>query len=117
MDGHQGAYYKRKLNTVHYIKTKQGFMAHLIRSQKKETNIIPNERSIGHNGCAYCNSPISQLIPREKISCVTQSEGKDEKANSDHPIKLPRRSIGTCVKYPDHVEKDGHDHPMGSPSV
>jgi hypothetical protein len=117
MDCHQGTYYKRKLNTVHYIKTKQGFMAYLIRSQKKETNIISNERSIGHDGCAYCDSPISKLIPREKISCVTQSQGKDEKANSDHPIKLPGGSVGACVEYPDHMEEDCHNHPMSRPSM
>jgi hypothetical protein len=71
MDDHQDADDKRKLYTVHYIKTKQGFVAYLIRPQKKETNIISNERGIGHNGCAYCNAPISKLIPGEKISCVT----------------------------------------------
>jgi hypothetical protein len=117
MDGYQGAYYKRKLNTVHYIKTKQGFMAHLICSQKKETNIIPNERSIGHDGCAYCNSPISQLIPREKISCVTQSEGKDEKENSNHPVELSGRPIRTRVEHPNHMKEDGNNHPMSSPSM
>ena len=84
---------------------------------KKETNIISNERSIGHDGCAYCDSPISKLVPREKISCVTQSQGKDEKANSDHPIKLPGGSVGTRVEYPDHMEEDCHNHPMSRPSM
>jgi len=68
-------------------------MAHFIRSQKKKTNIISNEGSIGHDGRSYGNAPISELIPGEKISCVTQSQGKDEKANSDHPIKLSRRPV------------------------
>jgi hypothetical protein len=93
MDDHQDADDKRKLYTVHYIKTKQGFVAYLIRPQKKETNMISNERSIAHDGRPYCNAPISKLIPGEKISCVTQSQGKDEKANSDHPIKLSRRPV------------------------
>jgi hypothetical protein len=117
MDCHQGTYYKREFNTVHDIKTKQGFMAYLIRSQKKETNLISNERSIGHDGRPYRNSPISKLVPGEKIPCVTQGQGKDEKANSDHPIKLSRRPVGACVEDPYHMEEDRHHHPMSGPPM
>jgi hypothetical protein len=92
-------------------------MAYLICSQEKETKIISNKRSIAHDGCPDCNSPISKLIPGEKISCVTQGQGKDEKANSNDPIKLPGGSVGTGVKYPDHVEEDCHNHPMSRPSM
>jgi hypothetical protein len=117
MDDHQGTQYKRELNTVHDIKTKQGLMAHFIRSQKKKTNIISNEGSIGHDGRSYGNAPISELIPGEKISCITECQGKNEKANSDHPIKLPGGPVGTRVEYPHHVEEDRHHHSMSRPPM
>ena len=40
-----------------------------------------------------------------------------KKADSNHPVKLPGRPVGTGVKYPDHVQKDRHHHSMGSPSM
>jgi hypothetical protein len=117
MNDHEDADNQRKLNTVNHIKTKQGFMAHLIRAQKKETNVIPDERSIGHNGRAYGNSPISKLIPREKISCVTEGQGKDEKKDSEHPIKFARGSVGSRIKHPDHMQEDRYHHPVSTPPV
>jgi len=102
---------------MQYIEAKQGLMADLIRPQKKETNIIPDERSIIHNGCSHGDSPISQLIPGEKVSCITESNGQDEKANSNDPIELPGGPVGTCVKDPDHMQEDRHDHPVSSPPM
>jgi hypothetical protein len=78
MDNHQDAQDKRKLNTVHDIKPEQSLVAHYIRSQEKETNIISNEGSIGHDGRPYGNSPISELIPGEKISRIAEGQCKDQ---------------------------------------
>jgi len=117
MDDHEGTQDERKLNTVHDIKTEQGLMAYFVRSQKKKTNIVSNEGSIGHDRRPYGNAPVSKLIPREKISCVTECQGKNEEADSNHPIKLPRRPVGTRVEYPHHMKEDGHHHSMSGPSM
>jgi hypothetical protein len=78
MDDHQGTQYKRKLDTVHDIKPEQGLMAHFIRPKEKETNIISDKRSIAHDGRPYGNSPISELIPGEKISRIAKGQREDQ---------------------------------------
>jgi hypothetical protein len=88
---------------MQHIETKQGLMAHLIGSEHKKTNPFPKEGSITHDGRPHRDSPISQLIPGEEISCITEAEGQDEKANTDDPVELPGRPIGTGVEYPHHV--------------
>ena len=117
MDGHEKACDKRNDNAVENIKTQQGLMAYLIRTQNKETNIIPNEGRVTHDRCSYGNAPESQLIPGQKISGIAEAERKNEEADSDDPIKLPGGAVGPCVKYPDHMQKDRHDHRMRSPSM
>jgi hypothetical protein len=117
MDGHQNTQDKRELNTMYHVETKQSLVAYLIRSQKEITDVVSNEGRIAHDGGPYGNSPISQLIPGKKVSCVTQSQGEDEKDNSKHPIELTRRPVGTSVEYPDHVEEDCSHHPVSRPPM
>jgi len=92
-------------------------MAHLVCSENKEPNRVPKEGSITHDRCPYGNSPISELIPGQEVSRITEAEGQNEEANSNDPIELPRGPVGPCVEYPDHVKEDRHDHPMGRPTM
>ena len=117
MDGHEESSQEGEDHTVEHVKAKQGLMAHLISPQNKEPNIFSDERGITHDGRSHSDSPISQLIPGEEISCITQGESKDEKTNSDHPVKLSGRAVGTGVEYPNHVKEDCHHHPMSRPSM
>jgi hypothetical protein len=117
MDGHEESSQEGEDHTVEHVKAKQSLMAHLICSQNKEPDIFTEEGSITHDGCSHGDSPISQLIPGEEISCITQGESKDEKTNSDHPVKLSGRAVGTGVEYPNHMKEDCHHHPMSRPSM
>ncbi len=117
MDGHEESGQKGEDHTVKHIKTKQGLMAHLICSQNKEPYILSEEGSIAHDGRPDGDPPISQLIPREKISRVTQGKSKDKKTNSDQPIKLPGRSVRAGVEHPNHMKEDRNNHSMSRPSV
>ncbi len=92
-------------------------MAHFVSPQHKKADVFSDEGRIVHDRCSDGDSPISQLIPGQKVSCVTEAEGEDEEADSDDPVEFPGRSVGTCVKYPDHVKKDGYHHPMGRPPM
>ena len=92
-------------------------MAYLIRSEHKKTNVLPNEGSISHNSGSNGDSPVSQLIPGEKVSRITQGNSEDEEKDPDHPVEFTRWPVGTCVENPDHVEEDRYHHPMRSPSM
>ena len=70
---------------MEHIKTKQGLMAHFIRSQHKEPNIFPDEGGITHDGCSHGDSPVSQLIPGKEISRITEAEGEDEEGRFQSP--------------------------------
>jgi len=117
MDSHEKARDERNDNTVENIKSEQSLMAHLLRTQNKEPNLIPNKRGVTHDRCPHGNSPKSQLIPREEIPGIAEAKRKNEKADSNDPIELPGGAIGSCVKDSDHVQKDCHDHRMCSPSM
>ena len=88
---------------MQHIESKQSLMAHLIRSEHKKTDMVPYEGSISHDGRSYGDSPIRQLIPGKEIPCIAEAKGKDEKDNSDDPVKLPGGPIRTGIKYPHHV--------------
>src|SRR5512136_2324835 len=100
MDGHEESSQEGEDHTVEHVKAKQSLMAHLICSQNKEPDIFAEEGGITHDGRSHGDSPISQLIPGEEISCITQTESENEKEDSDNPIKLTRRLVGTGVEYP-----------------
>jgi hypothetical protein len=117
VNGHKESGQKREDHTVEHIKAKQGLMAYLLCPQNKEPDIISKEGSITHDGRSNGDSPVSQLIPGEEISCITQGESEDEKTNSDHPIKLSGRPVGTGVENPNHMKKDSHNHPVSRPSM
>lgn len=100
-----------------HIKTEQCFMPHLVSPQQKISNMFSDEWGVSHDRRSHGNTPVSQLVPGKKIPCVTEGKGEDEKKNSDDPVKFPWGPVGTGVKYPDHMEEDGYDHPVGSPAV
>ncbi len=117
MDRHKTTRQKGQDDTMHDIEPEQGRLSHLVRPQHEEANFISNEGSGASNGCPDGNPPVGQLVPREEIAGVTQSQGQDEENDPNHPVKLPGRAVRSGVEYPDHMEKDRYDHGMGCPSV
>jgi len=75
---HQESSQKRKHDAVQHIKTKQCLMTHFIGPKHEETDLVSDEGGITHDRGSNCNPPVGQLIPGEKVSCVTQSKREDE---------------------------------------
>jgi hypothetical protein len=92
-------------------------MTHFIGPEHKETDLVSDERGITHDCGPDCDSPVSQLIPGEKVSRITQGKSEDEEKDSNHPVEFTRWPVGTCVENPDHVQEDRYYHPMRSPSM
>jgi hypothetical protein len=53
-------------------------MTHFIGPKHKETDLVSDERGIAHDRGTNGNPPVGQLIPGEKVSCVTQGKREDE---------------------------------------
>jgi len=102
---------------VQNVKSQQGLMPYLVGSQHEEPDPVSNKGSVAHDRGSYGNTPISKLVPREKISRITQAERQDEKANTNDPVELPRRPVRPRIENPDHMKKDRHYHSMSGPAV
>ncbi len=117
MDSHQKAREKGDDHAMKNVKTEQSLVAHFIRAQHKESDVVSDQRRITHDRCPDRNAPEGKLIPRQKVSGITESKRKDEKTNTHDPVEFPGRPVRTRVEDSHHVQENGYHHSVGCPAV
>jgi len=65
--------------------------------------------------CSDGGCPERDLIPRQKITCESEREEKQEEADPDNPIHVPRVFIGTVKVDPQHMDHYRNHHDIGGP--
>lgn len=99
------------------IKSQQSLLIDNIPSEEEKPNLLSYERGIAGNARPHGDCPESKLVPGEEIASEAQEHSDNEDDDTDNPVELPWRLVGTCVEHPAHVQEDKEDHGVCRPVV
>ena len=108
---------QRQPQHVKRVESREGRRAELRAALEQLREHAAQQRRRSREARAHLRRPIRLLVPRQQVSCKSETHHDKEEKNAEYPVHFARILVGAHAEHADHVRQHEHDHRARAPAM